>query len=83
MSDHRSDRHSGDEADLLSARLASHRVSPRSPAEALQPESVPPPPPRSRAARHPVVVFLNFVLTVVVVGTHRRRWRIVLRQDAV
>lgn len=59
-----------DDAEALSARLSSSlgRASPRSPAEALQPEAVPPPPPRSRAVRHPLVVFLNFVLTVVAVA---------------
>lgn len=59
-----------DDADTLSARLSSSlgRASPKSPAEALQPEAVPPPPVRSRAVRHPLVVFLNFVLTVVIVS---------------
>ena len=55
--------------DVLSARLSSaNRVAPKSPSEALQPEPVPPPPPRSRAVRHPLVVFLNFIVTMVVVG---------------
>ena len=67
MSNYRSSRYD-DDADLLTARLASHRVGPKSPTEALQPEAVPPPPPRSRAVRHPLVVFLNFLLTMVVVG---------------
>jgi len=40
----------------------------RSPVEALQPETVPPPPPRSRAVRHPAVVFLNFLLTAAIVS---------------
>jgi UPF0755 protein len=67
MSDYRSGRYD-DDADVLSARLAAHRVAPKSPSEALQPEAVPPPPPRSRAARHPLVVFLNFLLTVTVIA---------------
>lgn len=67
MSDYGSGRQ-GSEADVLSARLASSRMGPKSPAEALQPESVPPPPPRSRVARHPLVVFLNFLMTVIVVS---------------
>lgn len=68
MSDFREDRFS-DDADGLSARLASaSRSGPRSPAEALQPEQVPPPPQRSRAVRHPLVVFFNFVLTIVVIA---------------
>ncbi len=59
-----------DDAEALSARLHSSlsRTAPRSPMEALQPEPVPPPPPRSRSARHPMVVFLNLVITVIVVG---------------
>lgn len=59
-----------DETDTLSARLSSSlgRGSPKSPAEALQPEAVPPPPSRSRVVRHPLVVFFNFLLTVVIVG---------------
>ena len=59
-----------DDVDDLSERLSASlgRTSPKSPAEALQPEPVPPPPIRSRAVRHPLVVFLNFVLTVVIVG---------------
>ena len=67
MSDYRLGRQRS-ETDILSARLAANRVAPKSPAEALQPEAVPPPPIRSRAARHPLVVFLNFVMTIVVVG---------------
>ena len=43
------------------------RAAPRSPVEALQPETVPPPPQRSRVARHPAVVFLNFLLTAIIV----------------
>ncbi|MEO8667342.1 MAG: endolytic transglycosylase MltG [Bauldia sp.] len=66
MSDYRSNRRS--DAEILSARLAGGRVAPKSPTEALQPESVPPPPARSRAVRHPLVVFLNFVLTLVVIA---------------
>ena len=67
MSNYRNSRYE-DETDILSARLAAHRVAPKSPNEALQPEAVPPPPARSRAARHPLVVFLNFFLTTVIVA---------------
>lgn len=42
--------------------------APRSAREALQPDQVPPPPRRSRAARHPVVVSLNFLVTVIIVA---------------
>jgi len=44
------------------------RVAPKSPVEALQPETVPPPPPRSRVARHPAVVFMNFLLTALIIA---------------
>ncbi len=59
-----------DDAESLSARLHSPlgRTSPKSPTEALQPETIPPPPARSRAVRHPAIIFLNFVLTVLIVG---------------
>jgi UPF0755 protein len=68
MSDIRRDQLASD-ADVLSARLVSaNRLAPKSPTEALQPEPVPPPPRRSRAARHPLVVFLNFVLTIVIIA---------------
>jgi UPF0755 protein len=68
MSDIRRDRF-GSDTEVLSARLAaSSRAAPKSPSEMLQPETVPPPPPRSRAVRHPLVVFLNFILTIVVVA---------------
>jgi UPF0755 protein len=67
MSDYRSSR-GRDDADILSASLAASRNAPKSPTEALQPELVPPPPARSRAIRHPAVVFLNFLLTIVVVA---------------
>ncbi len=43
-------------------------ISPKSAREMLQPEDVPPPPPRSRAVRHPLVVVLNFFITVLVIG---------------
>ncbi|QEE47993.1 endolytic transglycosylase MltG [Rhizobium sp. WL3] len=39
---------------------------PKSPNEALRPERVPQPPRRSRKARSQVVIFLNFVMTMVV-----------------
>ena len=67
MTDYRRGRYEND-ADALSAQLTAHRTAPKSPTEALRPEAVPPPPPRSRAARHPLVVFLNFLMTVVVIG---------------
>ncbi|WP_107990058.1 endolytic transglycosylase MltG [Breoghania corrubedonensis] len=42
------------------------RPAPKSPREAIQPERLPEPPARSRRARNPFVVFLNFALTFAV-----------------
>src|ERR1700686_4587047 len=67
MSDMRRDQFGSDNEVLASRLTGAGRMAPKSPSEALQPESVPPPPLRSRAVRHPLVVFLNFVLTVVIV----------------
>src|SRR5579872_5882943 len=67
MSEIRRDQFGGDSEALSSRLTAAGRLAPKSPTEALQPESVPPPPLRSRAVRHPLVVFLNFVLTVIIV----------------
>lgn len=44
------------------------RVHPKSPREAIQPEPAPPPPARSRHVRNPIVIFINFLLTVAVLG---------------
>jgi len=44
------------------------RIIPKSPTEALRPERVPEPPKRSKKARSQVVIFLNFVMTLVVLG---------------
>ena len=41
-------------------------IIPKSPTEALRPERVPAPPRRSRKARSQVVIFLNFLMTMVV-----------------
>jgi UPF0755 protein len=41
-------------------------IIPKSASEALRPEKVPQPPKRSRKAKSQVVIFLNFVMTVVV-----------------
>lgn len=43
-------------------------IIPKSPNEALRPERVPEPPKRSKKARSQVVIFLNFVMTLVVLG---------------
>ncbi|HSO47805.1 MAG TPA: endolytic transglycosylase MltG [Rhizobiaceae bacterium] len=42
---------------------------PRSPQDALKPADPPPPPKRSRQARNGIVVFFNFLMTLLVVGT--------------
>jgi peptidoglycan lytic transglycosylase G len=46
------------------------RIVPQSPSQALRPEAAVPPPPkhRARAARSQVVIFLNFLLTLVILG---------------
>ncbi len=44
------------------------RAAPKSPREAIQPENVPGPPARSRHVRNPVVVFINFLLTLTVLS---------------
>lgn len=43
-------------------------IIPKSPSEALRPERVPEPPKRSKKARSQVVIFLNFMMTLVVLG---------------
>src|SRR4051794_17490787 len=45
---------------------ARRRINPKSPRQALQPETPPPPPQRSQKARHPLVVVLNFFLMILV-----------------
>ncbi|AEV37230.1 aminodeoxychorismate lyase [Pseudovibrio sp. FO-BEG1] len=42
--------------------------APRSPSRAIQPEAAPPPPPRSRHARNPIVITINFLLSMAVLG---------------
>ena len=49
-------------------RAAAAPISPRGAREALHPQPAPPPPVRSRAVRHPLVVFLNFFMTVAVIA---------------
>jgi len=41
-------------------------IVPVSPSQALKPEKVPPPPKRSRRARSQVVIFLNFIMTMMI-----------------
>ena len=48
--------------------VARPHVAARARARRCSPKPVPPPPPRSRAVRHPLVVFLNFVITIALVA---------------
>ncbi|GHB17821.1 aminodeoxychorismate lyase [Pseudovibrio japonicus] len=43
-------------------------AAPRSPSRAIQPDAAPPPPPRSRHARNPIVITINFLLSMAVLG---------------
>lgn len=49
-----------------SKNAASGPIVPVSPSQALKPEMAPPPPRRSRRARNQVVVFLNFILSLII-----------------
>ncbi len=51
-----------------SADGAMPRLNPKSPRQAIQPDPVPDPPSRSRHVRNPVVVFVNFLMTITVLG---------------
>ena len=42
--------------------------APKSARQAIEPETPPPPPTRSKAVRHPIVVFMNFLITVVLLA---------------
>ena len=42
--------------------------TPKSARQAIEPETPPPPPTRSKAVRHPIVVFMNFLITVVLLA---------------
>ncbi|MBL0371221.1 endolytic transglycosylase MltG [Rhizobium sp. KVB221] len=48
---------------------AQGRIIPKSPKEALRPEKVPSPPRRSREARSQLVIFLNFVMSMITLLT--------------
>jgi UPF0755 protein len=45
-----------------------YRPNPKSPREAIQPEPAPQPPARSRHVRNPVVIVINFLLSLAVLG---------------
>ena len=64
-----------DQATAPKAEPASTMVSdsgevktPKSARQAIEPETPPPPPTRSKAVRHPIVVFMNFLITVVLLA---------------
>ncbi|MCX5519393.1 endolytic transglycosylase MltG [Kaistia defluvii] len=61
------DNKAGDAGEVGSAEFG-NRINPRSPGDALRPERVPPPPARSQQARHPIVIIMNFAMTILVVG---------------
>jgi UPF0755 protein len=59
---------SNDTTGQQSQQSQSGPIIPKSPNEALRPERVPEPPKRSRKARSQVIIFLNFLMTLVVLG---------------
>ncbi|WP_244426210.1 endolytic transglycosylase MltG [Rhizobium mesoamericanum] len=52
----------------MSQQTQSGPIIPKSPSEALRPERVPEPPKRSKKARSQVIIFLNFLMTLIVLG---------------
>ncbi|MTI17613.1 endolytic transglycosylase MltG [Rhodobacteraceae bacterium RKSG542] len=48
--------------------IGKSRINPKSPSQAIQPEQAPPPPKRSRHARNPIVLVINFFLTITVLA---------------
>ena len=73
MSDDYSDRDVTDSAgdDLVADTQMRTVINPKSPRQAIQPETGAPPPKRSRYARHPLIVVLNFFMMIsvlVVIG---------------
>ncbi len=62
--------YSSDQPDVVSSDGARKRrmVNPKSPRQAIEPETAAPPPQRSRFARHPLVVVLNFFMMLGVFG---------------
>ncbi len=55
-------------AKAKSRAAGSSRINPKSPSDALRPERAPGPPPRSQQARHPIVMIMNFAMTIIVVS---------------
>jgi UPF0755 protein len=59
---------SSDQAPGRDAGQSGGPFMPKSPNEALKPERLPEPPRRSKKARSQIVIFLNFLMTMVVLG---------------
>ncbi|WP_316861267.1 endolytic transglycosylase MltG [uncultured Cohaesibacter sp.] len=59
---------SGEDSSQQKYSNAGELKAPRSARQAIEPDTPPPPPVRSKAVRHPVVVFLNFIITVFLLG---------------
>ncbi|WP_319498159.1 endolytic transglycosylase MltG [uncultured Cohaesibacter sp.] len=62
-----SDADSLQQAEPLSASIndTGEVKAPKSARQAIEPDTPPPPPTRSKAVRHPIVVFMNFIITVL------------------
>jgi len=56
------------DAEALEAERRRRPVNPKSPRQAIEPETAAPPPQRSRHAKHPLVVVLNFFMMIGVLG---------------
>ncbi|HLP68564.1 MAG TPA: endolytic transglycosylase MltG [Rhizobium sp.] len=60
------DQNNGNEPGRNAEPASKGPIIPKSPTEALKPERVPAPPKRSRKARSQLVIFLNFLMTLIV-----------------
>nr|WP_321525387.1 endolytic transglycosylase MltG [uncultured Cohaesibacter sp.] len=62
-----SDSSASQEAEPTPAAIidTSEVKAPKSARQAIEPDTPPPPPIRSKAVRHPIVVFMNFIITVL------------------
>ncbi len=62
-----SDSSASQEAEPAPAAIidTSEVKAPKSARQAIEPDTPPPPPIRSKAVRHPIVVFMNFIITVL------------------
>nr|WP_319388905.1 endolytic transglycosylase MltG [uncultured Cohaesibacter sp.] len=60
-----SDSSASQEAEPAAIIDTSEVKAPKSARQAIEPDTPPPPPIRSKAVRHPIVVFMNFIITVL------------------